>query len=100
MSNWLRAAVKAMMKSSYVPNHRLVGGFVFGFAREPEIDELRFAVAVEKNVARLDVAMEQVALERGVERGRDLDGDIEDLQFLHATLALDHFVETVTVGQF
>ncbi len=71
-----------------------------GLAREAEIHQLRFVVVVEKDVARLDVAMDQIVLERQVERGGDLDADVQHRQFVHANLLFDARVEAAAVGQF
>ena len=58
------------------------GGFRLGFgaAGQAEIHQLRFVIGVEENIARLDVAMEQVVFKRHVERGGDLDADVEALR--------------------
>ena len=64
------------------PRHVLHFVFHVGFAGEAEVNQLWFVVRVEQNIARLDVAVEQVVLERHVERGGDFDADVEHVQFL------------------
>ena len=61
------------------PHGRVVFGVRLGAAGEAEVNQLGFAVGVEQDVARLDVAMKEVVFERGVQRGGDFDADVQHL---------------------
>jgi hypothetical protein len=69
-------------------------------AREAEVHELRLVVAVEKDVSRFDVAVQEIVFEREIECGGDLDSDVENVQFRHASLLLDAPIQTTVIGQF
>jgi hypothetical protein len=77
-----------------------VVGLGFGAARQAKIDQLRFAFGVEENVAGLDVAVEQPVFQGGVEGGRHLDANIEDLQLGQPAIPLNAIVQAAAVRQF
>ncbi len=60
--------------------------FKINAAREPKINQLRFVIFVEKNIPWLDVAMQEVMLQRGIQRGTHLIADIQHIEFRHAPL--------------
>ena len=78
----------------------LFPGVVLRRADQAEINQLGFAVHVEKDIARLDVAMEQFVLKGGGEGGADFDADIQHIQFRHPALGFDAAVQAALVGQF
>src|SRR5262245_55715229 len=56
---------------------------------ESEIDELRLAVLVKQDIARLDVAMKEIPLERALQCRSHLNPDIEHADFRYDAIA-DH----------
>src|SRR6185503_19406348 len=64
---------------------------------QAEVDKLGFAFSVEQNVERLDVAMEEILFERGIQGRRHLNSDIEHREFGNDTGLLDAAVEAAIV---
>src|SRR3954470_6785649 len=57
-------------------------------------------IGVEKNISWLDIAMEQIVLERHVERAGDFDADIQHVQLRKALLPFDSRIKAPPIGQF
>ena len=66
---------------------------------QTEVDQLGFVIDVKKNVARLDVPMKQVVLERQIEGRCDLDPDIQNVKFWNSLLLFDPAVEAPAIRQ-
>ena len=66
---------------------------------EAEVHELGFAVFVEEDVAWFDVAMEEIALESGLESRGDSNPDIEHVEFGHHAVAQNPAVEAAVIGE-
>src|SRR5439155_7024879 len=74
--------------------------FVFGVPGETEVHELGFAFGIEQDVQGLDVAMQKVLLQRGIQSGGDLDAHVEHGEFRNSAELLDTAVEAAVIGQF
>ena len=75
-------------------------GFGIRFAGEAKVHQFRFVVGVEKNVARLDVAMQQVMLQCSIQSSGDLDAHIEHLQFRQRMELGDAVIQAALVSDF
>src|SRR6476469_11136985 len=67
---------------------------------EPEIDDLGWVAIGEKNVARFDVAMNQPGIQRSLQSFRDLNSELDRLQFRNALFVFHSIVETAAIDQF
>ncbi len=70
------------------------------FAGQAEVDQLGFTVHVEQDISRLDVAMQQIVLQRGIQCRGNLDAYIQHQQLRHRLVCIDQSVETPRAGQF
>ena len=82
------------------PGHVIRFLLLVGFLRQTEVHQFRFVIRIEQNVARLDVAVEQIVFERHVERGGDFDADVEHVEFRQHAQFFDARVQAAPVGQF